>query len=157
MKIYIVNFFYRITTKCIRKLQQLLGIATIGVRAVVVDDKNRVLLVRHTYSPGWYLPGGGVKKAETTQAAIIRELQEETGIVVRVEPELLGVYYHKLMNVDDYPVLYVVRSYDFSPVKCSEIAEIGWFNYLDLPLEVTEATKRRLLEFFMDVKQSHIW
>jgi hypothetical protein len=52
---------------------------TLGVRAVAVDGDGRVLLVRHTYLAGWWLPGGGVDKGETTQAAVVRELREEAG------------------------------------------------------------------------------
>ena len=48
---------------------------TLGVRAVVTDDRGRVLLVRHTYLAGWWLPGGGVDRGETTQAAVVRELR----------------------------------------------------------------------------------
>jgi len=46
-----------------------------------------VLLVRHTYSEGWYFPGGGVKNQETPKAAVIRELKEETGVEVIGEPQ----------------------------------------------------------------------
>ncbi len=56
---------------------------TLGVRAVVTDQAGRVLLVKHTYLPGWWLPGGGVDRSETTHAAVVRELLEEAGLVAR--------------------------------------------------------------------------
>jgi 8-oxo-dGTP pyrophosphatase MutT (NUDIX family) len=58
------------------------------VRLVVLDSSNRVLLlhVRDLTNPafgtGWELPGGGMESGETYVEAAIRELREETGIVV---------------------------------------------------------------------------
>jgi 8-oxo-dGTP pyrophosphatase MutT (NUDIX family) len=47
---------------------------TVGVRGAVLDEASRIFLVKHTYVPGWYLPGGGVDLGETAEAALAREL-----------------------------------------------------------------------------------
>ena len=41
---------------------------------------RQILLVKHSYIPGWHLPGGGVDHGEDIHTAAIREVYEETGI-----------------------------------------------------------------------------
>ena len=50
----------------------------IGVRTMMIKN-DKVLLVRHTYIPGWFMPGGGLKRGETLEQAARREVFEETG------------------------------------------------------------------------------
>jgi mutator protein MutT len=60
----------------------------VGVGGVIVDD-GKVLLVRRRYEPlkgHWSLPGGMVEIGETLEAALTRELLEETGLAVDVGP-----------------------------------------------------------------------
>jgi ADP-ribose pyrophosphatase YjhB (NUDIX family) len=57
------------------------------VGAVVLDDDNRVLLVRRGQPPGlgkWSLPGGLLDLGERLEDAVVREVEEECGLRVRV-------------------------------------------------------------------------
>src|SRR5580698_3385671 len=65
---------------------------TLGVRGIVIDAQTRVFLVRHTYIPGWHLPGGGVEAGETMLTSLARELAEEGNIAMEEEPALHGIF-----------------------------------------------------------------
>ena len=61
----------------------------VGVGAVVRDDDGRVVLVKRGHAPlagEWSLPGGTVEVGETLEAAVVREIREETGLLVVVGP-----------------------------------------------------------------------
>lgn len=139
-------------TKRIGVLYGLLTRATtLGVRGVVRDDTGRVLLVRHTYLPGWYLPGGGVDPGETAATAIVREIVEETGVTPTGAPRLVGLYLNRRASRRDHVALFVFDATVGHPTlrrPSMEIAEIGFFARDALPPETTAATRRRLAEVF---------
>ncbi|MEU8341575.1 ADP-ribose pyrophosphatase YjhB, NUDIX family [Actinomadura meyerae] len=53
--------------------------------ALLLDDLGRVLLVKPTYSEGWYLPGGVIEADESPLSACVRECEEELGLVPRLD------------------------------------------------------------------------
>lgn len=55
-------FHHRLVGKAARLVWKVTKPRTFGVRAVLLDQDNRIALVRHTYTDAWYPPGGGVKK-----------------------------------------------------------------------------------------------
>lgn len=115
------------------------------MRALIVKDK-KVLLVRHTYIDGWYLPGGGVNAHETASQAVIREVHEEVAGAVSNPVKLLGVYYNTKPGWDDYVVLYKAELASQGKVNDREIAETRWFKLDQLPTDITESTKKRIEE-----------
>lgn len=132
---------------------------TLGAQGLVVDSENRVLLVRHTYRPGWHFPGGGVEKNEAGGLALARELKEEAGVLLTAAPDLFGIYTHFDAFPGDHILLYVCRSWTqpVPPPPNYEIAERGFFSLSALPPETTEPTRRRLAEVFAGEPRAAYW
>ncbi|WP_028778783.1 NUDIX domain-containing protein [Shimazuella kribbensis] len=59
--------------------------------AVVIDDKNRILLQKRRDNNLWSLPGGGMELGESIEETIVREVMEETGFNVEVV-KCIGIY-----------------------------------------------------------------
>lgn len=147
----------QVATRTLRKCQSWLGISTLGARAIIINPDNQVLLVKHTYQPHWYIPGGGVKKGESTKAALLRELKEEVGVTCLEEPMLFGIYHHLHLKVNDYPVIYVVKKFSISESFSLEIEDKRWFEYTALPEMISPGTKRRLQEYFTHQQPAERW
>jgi ADP-ribose pyrophosphatase YjhB (NUDIX family) len=132
---------------------------TLGVRGLVIDAANRVLLVRHTYVAGYYLPGGGVERGETFAQALERELVEEGNIALQASPVLHGVYLNRRASQRDHVALYVVRDFVQSAphVPDHEIAEARFFTFDELPQDTTPATLARLDEVMNGATISPYW
>ena len=121
---------------------------TLGVRGVVLDDGNKVFLVRHSYVSGWHLPGGGVEAGETFLEALRRELVEEGRIELTDEPALHGLFFNVHVSRRDHVAVYVVRQFrqDRLPKPNHEIVECGFYAAGALPAETTKGTRLRIAE-----------
>ena len=108
-----------------------------GVKCVLID-RERVLLVRHTYGDRrWDLPGGSVHRSEVAHEAASREMEEELGI--RVE------HWHHLCDLltfsySCHDTLHCFQAELDDPALTLNEAELytaRWFPERKLPTEVT--------------------
>lgn len=117
----------------------------IGVRVMLVRD-DQVLLVRHTYLDGWYLPGGGLKRGETPEDAARREAHEEVGAQMGAL-ELVGAYTHFKEHKSDHNLLFLCREFSLDGRPDREIAEARFFPLEALPQATWPGHRQRLEEF----------
>jgi ADP-ribose pyrophosphatase YjhB (NUDIX family) len=149
--------------KILRQGQRISGLlmrsVTLGVRAIALDPAGRVFLVRHTYTPGFYLPGGGVELGETAVAALTRELAEEGGLELSEPPRLIGFYHNPRHGRRDHVALYVANNVRQSKSRAPdwEVAESGFFALDALPADATASTRARLAEYFDAAPPDPIW
>lgn len=133
---------------------------TFGVRLHARDASGRVFLVRHSYVPGWHLPGGGVDVRETAREAAIREAVEEGGIRLAAPPALFQVYLRRTRAIDDHVVLFTAENAEAPDDPRGPSAEIlasGFFPPDDLPDGTTPATRARITEVCDRVQPSDWW
>jgi 8-oxo-dGTP pyrophosphatase MutT (NUDIX family) len=121
---------------------------TLGARGMVLDAEGRVFLIKHTYTEGWHLPGGGVEAGETLSDALARELSEEGNIEITGPPVLHGVFFHPIYSNRDHVALYIVREFRQTsvPQPNREILASGFFPVDALPPGTTKGTRARIAE-----------
>ncbi|RBP15496.1 ADP-ribose pyrophosphatase YjhB (NUDIX family) [Roseiarcus fermentans] len=132
---------------------------TLGVRGVVVDGDESVLLVRHGYVPGWHFPGGGVEVGETFLHALERELEEEACVRAAGLPVLHGLYFNGHVSRRDHVAVYVIRDFAVLGRRAPdrEIEEARFFPRSRLPDGTSAGTRARLAEIFDGAPVSALW
>lgn len=127
----------------------LFKVTTIGVR-VLVENEGKVLLIKHSYRDGYYFPGGGVRRGEEFNHAGIREIFEETGLVID-KLQLVSVYRNFLENKNNCVLIYragKVINPDELKADGVEITEAIWVDPQNPPKDASYYTKQALATLF---------
>jgi 8-oxo-dGTP pyrophosphatase MutT (NUDIX family) len=114
--------------------------------AALVEQAGKVVLVRHSYTRGWHLPGGGVKRGEPPGKAVLRELKEEIGLSWSSAPEFVGIFTRKVWPATNVIALYRVREARFAFKPNFEVREIVLADPASPPPGTVPSVRRRLLE-----------
>ncbi len=80
-----------------------------AVRAIIIKD-NKILMV-HTNKGDYKFPGGGVKKEETKEEALSREVTEETGYIIKRIGRCAGQIVQRYINQFDSEGIFEMISY----------------------------------------------
>lgn len=105
----------------------------IGVTGIFFDDKNRILLFKHTYRGNnhWSLPGGYVKAKEHPKEGIEREIKEESGLIVSADERLKIRTDRKTARLD---IVYTGKFIGGIFTPSAEVKEIAFFSFEELPV-----------------------
>jgi len=141
----------------IQSLRQHIGhapILMVGAAILIVDDQNRLLLLKRYDSGCWGPPGGAVEPGEIVETAARREAREEAGLSVG-EMTLFGVFsgpelYYKYPNGDEVynvTIIYLSRHVTGDIHLNGEHTEWRWFSPADIPTDLSPPIKPVIEKF----------
>ncbi len=111
---------------------------TASVGVIITNRQGKVLLLEHLFRPGsgWGIPGGFIEHNEQPEAAVKREIREETGI------ELENIKMFRLRTINRHiEFLFRAESDEEARVNSREIRSLGWFAIDEMPPEMPDAQK----------------
>lgn len=104
----------------------------IGVTGVILNDKKEVLVCKHTYRQiEWALPGGYIKEKEHPKEALVREIEEETGFIIRVVEQVRIRTDRETARLD---ISFIGRYIGGEFKPSHEVSEAHFFAFENLPL-----------------------
>ncbi|HEY0459389.1 MAG TPA: NUDIX domain-containing protein [Pyrinomonadaceae bacterium] len=111
---------------------------TASVAAIITNMDGKVLLLEHILRPGsgWGIPGGFMNRGEQPEAAIRREISEETGL------ELENLKFLRVRTINRHIEMLFRAETDGTPqVLSREIKGFGWFAVEAMPEEMSSVQK----------------
>jgi 8-oxo-dGTP diphosphatase len=115
---------------------------TVGAVLALQRSDGAILLVAQRHSPGWALPGGLLRRGEAPEVGLLREVEEEVGLVLEASalPLPVAIVAPRVRRVD---IVYLSADGDsFTPRRGpdrDEVTGFGWYPLDALP-EVSDAT-----------------
>ena len=112
---------------------------TIGVRCIIVKNAREVLLIKHSYTTGWHLPGGGVEVNESVEDALKREIFEECGILIKGNTRLLNINHNSKVSNRDHVFTYIADNWKTEiseKIDQNEVIEKKLFDLNSLPDDI---------------------
>lgn len=117
--------------------------------AVVLDDRRRVLLVRRAIEPyrgAWALPAGYQEIDETAEAAAVREVREECGLVIEVIALLDLLFVPEDLRKPANLAVYLCRPVGGTLLAGEDALEAAWFDLDALPPDLGFENGPRILD-----------
>lgn len=130
------------TRLCMGELRHKFVLLQDGAAAIIINEKNEILLQHRADKNIWGVPGGCQELGERFEDTIIREIKEETNLDVKEEDLELVKIVSGSSRRNNYPngdivinntVLYCVRKYSGEIKWNSESKEMKFFNINNLP------------------------
>ena len=123
--------FYQMVMPLVKLYWRIFKPESYGVKVLIIhpNDKNKVLLVRHSYGNTtlWNIPGGGYNpNKEVVEIAARREVFEELGVVI-INLQLLGTYQTSGEGKKDIVTMFKATIENIEDIVPNpEILEIEW-------------------------------
>jgi 8-oxo-dGTP diphosphatase len=120
------------------------SVRRLGAAAVILDQQDRVLLVRHTYGHfNWEIPGGASEPGESVMDTALREVREEVGVDA-VPDRMTGLYYEAEQDAHHF-VFRCHLAENAAPAPSSEeISACDYWAVDALPRPISDFTVRRI-------------
>ncbi|MFN3388156.1 MAG: NUDIX domain-containing protein [Allosphingosinicella sp.] len=150
----LMQSLYRIRRALLRRLR----LRTRGVKVMLFNPAGEILLIRNSYGPShlFVLPGGGIGRGETPEAAAAREVKEEVGLDVHGLARV-SEHFSAAEGKRDTIHLFAGRADGAPRTDSLEIEEARFFPLDALPPNASAATLRRIAEYKGERRSDGSW
>ena len=118
----------------------------VDVRGFVLNERDEILMAKEQEDGKWAIPGGWADIGDTPKEAVVKEIQEETGMKAEVI-RLLSIYDkrchpHPPQPFYIYKIIFLCKIVEGTLKAGFDIEDVSWFKVTDLP----ELSEDRILE-----------